>query len=162
MSSKLFFPFLAALIMLCFNGCTPEEVQTTQDQFKPLKLKVTLANPIHASNDTDPANPLYASYNGLEVFWNYGGQSLLGEYPNQVGQNQIELNGTAVSNTPIVIGISYSDVVISGLTVDFTCNTVTAEVTYDNQVIYSQSRELGSDDNTCGDGFEWNINLTLP
>ena len=162
MSSKLFFPFLAAFVMLCFNGCTPDEVETTQDQFKPLKLKVTLANPIHASNDTDPFDPLYSSYNGLEVGWNYGGQNLYGEFPNQVGQNQIELNTTAVSNTPILIGIHYADEVITGLTTNYTCNLVTAELTYDNQVIYTQTRELGSGDGTCGDGYEWEINITLP
>ena len=162
MKTKLIRFFALASLVFFFNGCTPDEVETTQDQFKPLKLKVTLANPIHASNETDDTNPLFQSYNGLEVSWNYGGQSLLGEYPNQVGQNQIELNTTAVSNTPIIISLNYGDYVVNGLTTNFTCNTVTTEVTYNNVVIYSQTRELGSEDGTCGDGFEWGINITLP
>lgn len=157
MKTKLIRFFALASLVFFFNGCTPDEVETTQDQFKPLKLKVTLANPIHAASMVE-TNPLYFSANILGVFWNYGWQELDGEYPNQVGQNQIELNATAVSNTSIVIDIGYTDVM--GLT--YSCNTVTAEITFNGAVVYSQSRTLGGEDGTCGDGVEWPISITLP
>ena len=157
MKTKLLLFSAMAFVMLCFNGCTPEEVQTTQDQFKPLVLKVTLANPIHeATGDVEGST----SANFLGVDWGYGFQSLDGSIPNQVGETQIAFNTTSMSNTPLVIQVGYVDVAFNPIT--YFCNTVTTEVIFDGQVIYSQSRDLGSEDGTCGDGFEWNINITLP
>jgi hypothetical protein len=120
-------------------------------------LKVTLANPIHeATGDVEGST----SANYLGVNWGYGAQSLDGSVPNQVGETQIVFNTTSMSNTPLVIQVGYIDVAFNPIT--YFCNTVTTEVIFDGQLIYSQSRNLGSGDSTCGDGEEWVINVTLP
>ena len=160
MKTRLIRFFALASLVFFFNGCTPDEVETTQDQFKPLKIRVTLADPIHAASSVE-TDPLYFSANGLGVFWNYGSQELNGEFPNQVGQSEIEMNATAVSNTSLVIHVGYWDVMALS-SVTYFCNTVTAEITFNGVIIYSQSRTLGSEDGTCGDGTDWDINITLP
>lgn len=150
MKSKLLICSALVFVVLCFNRCTPEEVQTTQDQFKPLSLKVTLANPI---------KPLSDALNSLEVEWNYGVQSLNNNIPNQVGMNELILNTTAVPNTPLMISIDYFDFFV----VTNYCNTVTVEIEFNGQVIFYQQRDLGGAAVTnCGDGNHWDINFTIP
>ena len=48
MKTKLLLFSALAFVMLCFNGCTPEEVETAQAQFKPLKIVVTIDDVIQA------------------------------------------------------------------------------------------------------------------
>jgi hypothetical protein len=93
MKTKLFRVLALASLVFFFNGCTPDEVETTQDQFKPLIIRVTLANPI------TPSDEINAISNWLSVGGTFN-QSINGNVPNQVGQNTIEYNTTAVPNTP--------------------------------------------------------------
>lgn len=158
MKTKLLLFSALAFAMLCFNGCTPDEVVTAQEQFKPLIIKVTLANPIHSCSETDTQ----IIGNALQVQCAYGLQTLNGLYNNQVGQNQIIYNATALSNQSLTILVGYNDFLITENPVIYYCNTVTTQIIFDGQVVYEQSRDMGSQDGTCGDGFEWYVNLTLP
>lgn len=158
MKTKLLLFSVLAFTVLCFNGCTPEEVQTTQDQFKPLVIKVTLANPIHSCSETKTE----IISNTLQVLCSYGAQELNGLYSNQVGQNQIVYNATALTNQSLSLIVHYSDVLVTQNSVIYYCNTVTTQIFFDGQLVFEQSRDMGSEDGTCGDGYEWNINFTLP
>jgi len=158
MKTRLILLSAMAFVMLCFNGCTPDEVETTQDQFKPLVITVTLASPIVQSN-----YDLNYSEDILSVTGILGGagflQEINGEFPNQVGLSNIQLDRTAVSNTSLLLGISYLHLIDLDT---YQCNTVSVEVIFNGQTIFYESRELGSDDGSCGDGSEWDINITLP
>ena len=160
MSSKLFFPFLAAVIMLGFNGCTPDEVETVQNEFKPLVMRVTVDEPIQAC---DGAN----SYNTLSLNTSLGYQYLSGTIPNNVGQNMLEISGTAVSNTNIQCGTGYQDWATnsSGTALISDCAAVTLEIIYDGITVYQETKILGGygdGDTSCGDGTGFGINITLP
>ena len=151
MKTKLLLFSATAFVMLCFNGCTPEEVQTTQDQFKPLIIRVTLANPIASGW------PVVNNYLLLNsIFCSVG---LMNNVPNQVGQSIVECNTTAVSNTNLQLPIEYVYSVNDQL---FQCNTVLCEIIYDGQIVFSESRDMGSYNGTCGDGDHWLVNYTLP
>ena len=156
MKTKLLLFSAMAFVMLCFNGCTPDEVVTAQAQFKPLVIRVTLANPI------TPSDEINAISNWLSV----GGtfiQSINGNVPNQVGQNTIEYNTTAVPNTPLYLVITYFNIIggdgLGGLL--YQCNTVNLEVIYDGQTVYTESREMGSEGGPCADGYQWTFNYTV-
>jgi hypothetical protein len=125
-----------------------------------LIIKVTLANPIHSCSETDTQ----IIGNALQVLCSYGAQELNGLYSNQVGQNQIVYNATALTNQSLSLIVHYSDVLIteSNPAAIYYCNTVTTQIFFDGQVVFEQSRDMGSEDGTCGDGFEWNVNVTLP
>jgi len=152
MKTKLLLFSALALIMLCFNGCT------NQFQPKPLVIKVTLANPIHSCSAS--GSPVTA--NVLEVYSNANGlQELNGLFLNQVGQDEIVFNTVAASTQAQVIVINYLDFLNANPDVYY-CNTVTAQITFDGEIVYEESRQMGSEDATCGDGFEWHINFTLP
>jgi len=153
MKTKLILFSALAFVILCFNGCTPEEVETTQSQFKPLIIRVTLADPIAAG------------YNVLNVGGSFvAGLSLDGSVPNQVGQNTVEVNTTAVANSPVYLGIEYIhvtgyDALDSPI---YQCNTVNLQIIYDGQTVFNESKQLGSEGGPCGDGYEWIVNYTLP
>ena len=156
MKTKLLLFSAMAFVMLCFNGCTPDEVVTAQAQFKPLVIRVTLANPI------TPSDEINAISNWLSV----GGtfiQSINGNVPNQVGQNTIEYNTTAVPNTPLYLVITYFNITggdgLGGIL--YQCNTVNLEVIYDGQTVYTESREMGSEGGPCADGYQWTFNYTV-
>ena len=156
MKTKLFRFFALASLVFFFNGCTPDEVETTQDQFKPLKIRVTLADPITQSDE------LSAISNWLSVQGTFN-QSINGNIPNQVGQNTIEYSTTAVPNTPIYLVITYFNIIggdgLGGLL--YQCNTVNLEVIYDGQTVYTESREMGSEGGPCADGYQWTFNYTV-
>jgi hypothetical protein len=161
MKTKLLLFSALAFVILCFNGCTPEEVETTQNQFKPLIIRVTLADPITAN---DEINNLY---NNLGLAGSNAQGNLSGSVPNQVGQNVIEVNTTAVSNTQLFYTISYIDLIgLQGVgkaaTPVFDCNEVHFELIYDGQTLINDTKVMGSDDGTCPDGQIWGINFTLP
>jgi|GEM_PF-5636320 len=151
MKTKLLLFSALALIMLCFNGCT------NQFQPKPLVIKVTLANPIHSCS----ASGSQITENIFEVQTGYGLQELNGLFPNQVGQDQIVFNTDASSTSAQVVVINYLDFLNANPDVYY-CNTVTTQITFDGEIVYEESRQMGSEDATCGDGFEWHINFTLP
>jgi len=157
--NQLLFPALV-FVMLCFNGCTPDEVQTTQDQFKPLTVRVTLAEPITVN---DELNDLY---NNLTLVGTNASGGLSGSVPNQVGQNIIEVNTTAVENTQLNYSIVYIDLIgLQGVgkaaTPVYECNSVTFELIYDGQTLINETMTMGSDDGTCPDGETWGISYTL-
>jgi len=151
MKTKLLLFSAMAFIMLCFNGCT------NQFQPKPLVIKVTLANPIHSCS----ASGSQITENILEVQTGYGLQELNGLFLNQVGQDEIVFNTVASSTNALVVVINYLDFLNANPDVYY-CNTVTTQITFDSEIVYEESRQMGSEDGTCGDGFEWNINITLP
>ena len=145
--------------MLCFNGCTPEEVQTTQDQFKPLIIRATIGEPIQPISGVAPLN-------ALSIQCNLGVSSLSSSVPNNVGQNVIELSGTAVANTLISCNLTYYDYAYnSAMTSVLTdCDPVTVEIVYDGIVVFQETRDLGGVGGAvtpCGDGVQWSINYTL-
>jgi hypothetical protein len=156
MRTRLFHFLALASLVFFFNGCTPDEVETTQDQFKPLKIRVTLADPITQSDE------LSAISNWLSVQGTFN-QSINGNIPNQVGQNTIEYSTTAVPNTPIYLVITYFNIIggdgLGGLL--YQCNTVNLEVIYNGQTVYTESREMGSEGGPCGDGYQWTFNYTV-
>ena len=158
MKTKLIRFFALASLVFFFNGCTPDEVETTQDQFKPLIIRVTLADPIVQSNE------LNFESNVLNVGGSFVNElSLDGSVPNQVGQNTIEVNTTAVANSPIYLGIVYVHMIgWDGVDGIYQCNTVNLQIIYDGQTVFNESKQMGSDDGTCGDGLEWDLNVTLP
>ena len=160
MSSKLFFPFLAAFVMLSFNGCTPEEVQTTSDQFKPLKIVVTIDDVIQA--------PINSYVNNLLTVTGTALMSLHSAVPNNVGLNSVEFNGTAVSNSQVYVNLGYVD--RTGITLypgtenytfNYDCDEVTVSVYFDNSLVYQESKLVGSQDGSCPDGSGWVIQYTL-
>jgi hypothetical protein len=158
MKTKL--PLFSALafVALCFNGCTPDEAVTTQNQFKPLIIRVTLANPITQSSEA------LGTIDQLSVQDNNFMQTISGEFPNQVGLGIIERSTTAVSNTPLVVYVDYLH--INGYDAlenpIYQCNTVNLELIFDGQTVYSESRNLGSEDGSCPDGYAWAVSYTLP
>ncbi len=147
---------LFLLVLFFALGCSPEEQENTENQFKPLKIRVTLLDPITQSNEAEGVG------NWLQVSGTFN-QSINGNIPNQVGQNSLEYNGTAAANTPIYLVINYYDMIgangFGGLL--YECNTVNLQIIYDGQVVYTESKEMGSDDGTCGDGYLWTVNYTL-
>jgi hypothetical protein len=145
--------------MLCFNGCTPDEVETTQDQFKPLIIRATIGEPIQPIGGVAPLN-------ALSIQCNLGVSGLSSSVPNNVGQNVIELSGTAVANTLISCNLTYYDYAYnSAMTSVLTdCDPVTVEIVYDGVVVFQETRDLGGVGGAvtpCGDGVGWNINYTL-
>ena len=152
MKTKLLLFSAMAFVMLSFNGCV-----TNQFQPKPLVIKVTLANPIHSCSASGPQ----VTANVLEVQTPYGLQELNGLFLNQVGQDEIVFNTVAASTQAQVIVINYLDFLNANPDVYY-CNTVTTQITFDSEIVYEESRQMGSEDGTCGDGNEWNINFTLP
>jgi hypothetical protein len=162
MKTKLLLFSALAFVILCFNGCTPDEVQTTQDQFKPLIIRATTSTPIHA--------PLNGGENFLNIGCQFGGQEINGNYPAQQGQNQIEIVTTSVANTPLNIHIQYYDAwpfdpdnspVWNG-----DCSDIQLQVIYDNVIVFDQVRSLGGAQNVattiCGYGSFWQEIVTLP
>ena len=175
MKNKLLLFTALAFVMLCFNGCTPDEVQTTQDQFKPLVIRVTSSKPLQSctSNTALGADLLSLDYQGALL-------SINGSYPNQVGDSVVEYIGTAVSNTPVNFTVTRLDygnyydsatntyVLSSG---SYSCAVVTVEIEFNGTVVFSSQRDLGSWPTNsppphmgpiCGDGNTWNVAFTLP
>lgn len=161
MKNKLLLFSAMAFVMLCFNGCTPEEVQTTQDQFKPLVIRVTTSTPIHS--------PLNGGENFLNLGCQYGNQQINGNNPAQLGQNQVEIVTTAVANTPLNINILYYDAwpvdpntspVWNG-----DCADINLQIIYDNVIVFDQVRSLGGAQNVattiCGYGSAWYETYTV-
>ena len=159
MKNKLLLFSSLAFVMLCFNGCTPDEVETVQNEFKPLVMRVTVDEPIEAC---DGANSL----NTLSLNTSLGYQYLTGTIPNNVGQNTLEIIGTAVPNTNIQCGTGYQDWVTnsSGTALISDCAAVTLEIIYDGITVYQETKILGGygdGDTSCGDGTGFGTNFTL-
>lgn len=161
MKTKLLLFSAMAFVMLCFNGCSPDEVVTAQDQFKPLVIRASTATPIHA--------PLNGGENFLTLGCQYGNQQINGNYPAQQGQNQVEIVTTAVANTPLNISILYYDAwpvdpdtspVWNGA-----CADIHLQVIYDNVIVFDQVRSLGGAQNVattiCGYGSLWQEVVTV-
>lgn len=144
------------LIVMTFCGCTPDP----ENSLKTLIIRATLADPITYSNYLQNTN------NSFAIGGTYTAPGLTGtNCPTCVGQNQIEILQTAASNTAILIQLVYVDQIgadfLTGIP-SYECNTVTTEVIFDGQTIYSNQSEMGSTDGTCADGHTKNINLILP
>jgi hypothetical protein len=175
MKTKLLLFSALALVILCFNGCTPEEVETTQDQFKPLIIRVTSSKPVLdcSPNLAMEADLLILDYQGMQL-------SINGSYPNQVGDSIVEYIGTAVSNTPLYFTVTRLDYDnhYDSVTNTFqlssnsnSCAAVTVEIEFNGTVVFLGQKDLGSwPTNTtlphmgliCGDGNTWNVSFTLP
>jgi hypothetical protein len=160
MKTKLLLFSAMAFVMLCFNGCTPDEVETVQDQFKPLVIRATIGEPIQPLAGVNPNN-------SLSLQCNLGVSTLSSSVPNNVGQSVIEFSGTAVSNTNIICYLTYLDYAYnSAMTSVLTdCDPVTLEIIYDGVIVYEEIRNVGGVGGAttpCGDGSGWTMNYTLP
>jgi hypothetical protein len=162
MKTKLFRVLALASLVFFFNGCTPDEVETTQDQFKPLKIVVTIDDAIQA--------PVNQYVNNILSVYGYGTANMVlqSAVPNNVGLNSVEYNGTAVSNTPLNINVYYYDQTgitfypgTENFTINYDCDEITVSVYFDNTLVYQESRFLGSEDGSCPDGNNWIIQYTL-
>ncbi len=160
MKTKLLLFSALAFVMLCFNGCTPEEVQTTQDQFKPLKIVVTIDDVIQAPVNQYVLNSLTVTGTAL--------MGLQSGVPNNVGLNSVEYNGTAVSNSQVYLQVGYVDRTgvtfyppTENFTFNYDCDEVKVSIYFDNVLVYEESKVLGSQDGTCPDGTGWIIQYTL-
>ena len=157
MKNKL--PLFSALafIMLCFNGCTPEEVQTTQDQFKPFLIKVSCSEPLTPVT-VDSQGIIYLNALTLTA-GNYGSSSINGT-GNTVGLTEVQLQGTAVSNTPINIDIDYVDIIgVQGGLVQGDCDLITLEIYFDGNLVYTEQRTMGG--MNCTDYTGWLFTYTF-
>ena len=154
MKIKLLLFSMLAVMMFSFNGCTPDETVAAQSQFKPYKVKLTLLTPIVAPTGTFVSDM-------VSIAGSYLNQQLQSSAPNQVGMDVIEYNGTAVSNTPVgylIQHVGYSGADNLGNLL-YTCKEVKLEIFFDNQLIFNETRVIGL--GGCGDGYNWNVNLTL-
>ena len=154
MKNKLLLFSSLAFVMLCFNGCNPDEVQDNLNQQKLLTVRVTLSEPIPASSEFGFTNLTVIGMGGIT-------QSLDGSISNQIGQNEVVISSNAFSNTNQIVSVYYTDLV--GIDADgnenYDCDIVTAEVTYDGNVILTEQKDLGG---FCGDGFEWQLSFITP
>lgn len=154
MKTKLLLFSALAFIMLCFNGCTPDEVVTAQEQFKPYTVRLTLLVPIVAPTGNFVSD-------GVSIAGTSINQGLSSSAPNQVGMDVIEYNGTAVSNTPVnylIQHVGYSGADNLGNLL-YTCKEVKLEIIFDGQLVFNETRVIGL--GGCADGYNWNVNLTL-
>lgn len=157
MKTKLLLFSALAFVMLCFNGCTPDEVVTAQAQFKPVIIRATIGEPIQPLGGVSPLN-------SLTVQTTLGLSTLSSSVPNNVGQSVIEISGTAVSNTNLICYLTYYDYAYTaGMASVLTdCDAVTLEIIYDGVVVFQETRNLGGGGGIpCGDGIGWTMNYTL-
>lgn len=153
MKTKLLIFSAMAFVMLCFNGCTPDEVVTAQDQFKPYIIRVT---------SSEPLTPTTIDASGLPLI-----NSLCLTVTNvtssccTVGQSQVELQGTAVANTPMNIEIQYWDQLSfqpqpAGVG---DCDQITLEIYYDGFLVHTEQRTCGGAN--CINSVGWNLYYTF-
>ena len=152
MKTKLLLFSAMAFVMLCFNGCTPDEVVTAQDQFKPYIIRVT---------SSEPLTPTTIDASGLPLT-----NSLCLTVTNvtssccTVGQSQVELQGTAVANTPMNIEIQYGDVIsIQSLPFVGDCDQITLEIYFDGSLVHTEQRTCGGAN--CINSIGWNLYYTF-
>ena len=159
MKTRLFLFVVLITVTLGIGGCNPDEVEAAESQSKTLIIRATLADPIVATN------VLQNTSNILAIGGTFNAPGLVGTNPSSVGQNQIEILQTAASNTALWIQLVYTDQIgadfLTGVPF-YECNTVSVEVIFDGQTIYTTQFEMGSWDGTCTDGYIKNINLILP
>ena len=148
--------FSSILLLLVFAaGCSPEEQENTENQFKPLIMRATIDEPIHAA----PSGSIVNSHM-LFVSTTLGAQTLNSSVPNNIGQSIIEIVGTAVPNTNLFFNVSYSDYWMDSMGATYSdCDQVKMEIIYDGVVVYEAIKNFGY--NTCPDGVGFNTNFTL-
>ena len=146
---------LVLLILVFASGCSPEEQENTESQFKPLIMRVTVDEPIHA-----PPSDAIVNSNILSVSTSLGSQSLSNMVSNNIGQSIIEITGTAVPNTNLFFNVSYSDYWLNAMGETFSdCDNVKMEIIYDGALVYEVTKSFGY--NTCPDAIGYNTNFTL-
>jgi hypothetical protein len=160
MKTKFLLFSALAFVILCSKGCTPDEVETAQDQFKPLKIVVTIDDVIQA--------PLNSYVNNLLTVTGTALMGLQSGVPNNVGLNAVEYTGTAVSNSQVFLQLQYLDRTgitlypgTENFTFNYDCDEVKVSIYFDNALVYEESKFLGSQDGTCPDGGYWVIQYTL-
>jgi hypothetical protein len=146
-----------AFVMLCFNGCTPDEVVTAQEQFKPFLIKVSCSEPLTPLT-VDSQGLMYLNALTLSA-GNYGSSSINGT-GNTVGLTHVQLQGTAVANTPVNIDIDYSDIIgYQGGLVQGDCDLITLEIYFDGNLVYTEQRSMGG--MNCPDYTGWIFTYTF-
>lgn len=159
MKTKLLLFSALSFVILCFNGCSPDEVVTAQAQFKPYVIRVTSSEPITPTT-TDAQGFIYLNSLCLSAT-NYGSACINGSMPSTIGLNQVQLQGTVVENTPMNIEIQYGDAIsyqTSGLAVG-DCDQITLEIYFDGSLVYTEQRVMGGIN--CFNGVYWNLNYTF-
>ena len=159
MKTKLLLFTALAFVMLCFNGCTPEEVQTTQDQFKPYIIRVSTSQPIAPMVIT---NGVIYSNIALGLESNLGNVEIGGGVPDNVGLNQIQIQGTTVANTPLEMDVLYFNQVSTNLSTGvptYACDVITLEIFFDGVLVYTAQKNMGGP--TCSSTVFWHVNYTF-
>lgn len=159
MKSKLLICSALVFVVLCFNRCTPEEVQTTQDQFKPYIIRVSTSQPITPMVIT---NGVFYNYMSLGLESNLGNVEIGGGVPDNVGLDQIQIQGTTVANTPLEMDILYGNQVSANLTTGiatYACDVITLEIFFDGVLVYTAQKNMGGP--TCSSTGFWHVNYTF-
>ncbi len=145
MRKTLLFILISALFLFFLASCTPEE----EEQFKPLVIRVKLAEPIEPPTDN--------YINTLTVHTTLGYKILSNQNSNDVGKDVVEFEGTAVPNTNVqIVSLIYQDYSFS-LGAD--CNVLTIQIIYDGVEVFTESKEMGYI--TCPDGQSTSANFTV-
>jgi hypothetical protein len=161
MKINLIFFSTVLLMVTLISACSPDDAETpVENQYKPLKIVVTFDDVIHAPSSSQAMNIL--SVGGTATM------SLNGSVPSNVGQNTIEYNGTATTNTQVLLILSYLDQLgyttdpnTGAFTVNYDCDEVKVSIYHDDVLKYQDTKELGSNDGTCQDAGTWSIQYTL-
>jgi hypothetical protein len=159
---SFFFVWCLSLVsILVVVGCNQDEVETAEEQFKPVLIRMTSSLPIELLNSS-----AYSSNNFMMLATNFGSSSLSSSVPNNVGQNTVEISTTAVRNTNFYINSWYRnfDIITNGSGVSHIseCSEIKYEIYFDGILAFSQTKNMGGViQNPCPDGDFWNFNYTL-
>jgi hypothetical protein len=159
-SLSFFFVWFFSLVSILFLvGCNQDEVETSEEQFKPVLIRMTSSVPIHQTSGLESQNVMIFSTN-------FGSSTLSNEVPNEIGDNILEFSSTAVSNRNLNIHAAYIDYEMNltnnQLDVSIGCSEINVKIFFDNVLVFDEFRELGGvTEYPCPDGFEWSFNYTL-
>ncbi len=156
----IFFSTILLMVTL-ISACSPDDAETpAENQYKPLKIVVTLDDVIHGPGSSQAMNIL--SVGGTATM------SLNGSSPSNVGQNTLEYNGTATANTQVLLILSYMDQLgyttdpnTGALVMNYDCDEVKVSIYHDNILKYQETKDLGGAVGTCQDYGTWTIQHTL-
>ncbi len=163
---KIYLVFFSTLLLMVtlISACSQEETEPqpqtpVENEYKPLKIVVTLDEPIQVSS-SQTVNVLGTSGTAI--------MSLNSAVPSNIGLNSLEYMGTAKVDQQVMLVLSYTDFL--GTSVDpntgaivsnYDCDEVEVTIYFDGSVVYQVSKNMGSNNGSCTDGTMWTIQHTL-